>query len=93
MQLELDLRPPQPSADILVFPVQRMRGAIRETIDDALASPRPRSVIAKEVSLWRRRLRSLDIAPVVAERSIARFRTELQCEMLRRTRPTRKGAA
>ncbi len=96
MQLELDLRPPRPSAEIRVFPCHRMVGAIRATVDDALASKAPQSVLRKELFLWRHRLVRLRVPAGDIERSVARFRQELICEMLRRQRgiaSLRRGGA
>ncbi|MEJ6783761.1 hypothetical protein [Aminobacter sp. Piv2-1] len=84
MQLELDLQPPRPPVEIRIFPCHRMTGAIREAVDDALASKTPQAVLRKEVMLWRLRLTRLQVPVAERERSVARFKTELFCELLRR---------
>lgn len=73
-------------AIILAFPAHRMTGAIQCAADKILAAKSWRRELDRHVDIWRFRLWVLGLSDAAIERSAARYRQEIHCELLRRRR-------
>lgn len=83
-------------ATVLAFPAHRMVGAIQSGADKIMAAKSWRRELDRHTDIWRFRLYVLGVSAPEIERSAARYRQELFCELLRRRHginPRQKGGA
>ncbi|WP_115732064.1 hypothetical protein [Aminobacter aminovorans] len=80
-------QPIKRSAEIRAFPSEKMTGAIMHAADQVIAAGSSgRQELNRQAVLWRVRLIVLGLPSAEIDRSATRWRQEIVCELLRRSR-------